>query len=201
MAKKTVKKNVRKSQLYKIGGLRVEHRQMLAKALDMAPVPSLTVEIGSLVGRSAVFIVRRLRKIGRKGELLYCIEPHARGTSSSGNLQYGPQDRREFYANMVEAGVASSCALIGLPSRQAARVFDEKTIGMLYVDGNHLFGPLCADIDAYVSKVIPGAPILFDDYMTKHGSEVIPAVDQAVAEGQIEVVEQFDTQILCRRPL
>lgn len=189
----------KKGRMHRIGGLRKEHRQMLVKALRMAPVPSLTVEIGSLVGRSAVFIVEWLRKLGREDELLYCIEPNAR-VESSGLYRYGPADRVDFYKNIVAAGVGRNCVLVGLPSLQAARAFDDNTIGMLYVDGTHVFQPVCDDIEAFVPKVIPGAPILFDDYVNKSGYGVIPAVQVAVELGMVEVIEQFDTQILCRRP-
>lgn len=187
--------------MYRLDSLRPGDREMLAQAVDLAPVPSLSVEIGSLVGRSAIFLVGRLRKAGRGKELLYCVEPHALATSSTGRLHYGPEDRREFYNNMVTAGVAANCALIGLPSLQAVRAFDNNTIGLLYVDGNHLFKPVCDEIDAWVLKVIPGAPMLFDDYTTEYDAEVIPAVDQAVKKGQLEVVRKSATQILCRRPL
>lgn len=190
--------------LYKLGTLRRQHRELITQALEMS-LPGLPlVEIGSLIGRSAVYMVQELRRLGKTGNLLYCVEPHARAASLSGKVAYSPKDRREFYRNMVKAGTATDCALIGLPSLQASRAFDAGSLGMIYFDGDHRYPQLCRDLVEWLPKMAPGAPVLFDDYVYKRGKkrllDVSRACKEAIERGELEEVRQHDSMMLCRRP-
>lgn len=66
------------------------------------------VEIGSYQGKSSVALVH-----GLGGRPLYCVEPHESFVGVLGG-QFGPEDRAQFYRNMLQTEAYGTARLVNL---------------------------------------------------------------------------------------
>ncbi len=131
------------------------------------------VEVGSFVGRSTIVLARG--SMAGHGVAVYAVDPHEAVRGALG-IEYGPQDRAAFFANLLQAEVTEVVRPIGLASIAAARAW-ERPIAMLFVDGDHHYDAVRADFEAWSPHVISGGAILFHDALNpKLG------VQQVVAE-------------------
>jgi hypothetical protein len=106
----------------------------LAAALAAYPwdVDAIIVEIGTFVGRTAVFMAKVMQELGRRVPVL-SIDPFERAQPDPLN----PQGVYAAYvANIQASGVGHVCLPLVAFSRDAAGVVPEK-IGVLVVDGAH----------------------------------------------------------------
>src|SRR5690606_12219012 len=71
-------------------------------------------------------------------------------------------------------------------------------VGLLFVDGDHNYGAVRADVSAWATHLAPDAVIAFDDYAATH-PEVVRAVDDMVAEGILEPVEVYHDRLAVTR--
>jgi hypothetical protein len=141
------------------------------------------VEIGAYKGRSTVALGFGLlcNANSIKG---FSVEPHADFVGPSGGV-YGPANRVEYYVNVAESGVADRIALIGLPSAQAARAFDESSVAMLFVDGDHTYEGCCRDLAVWLPKMRLNGKIFLDD---RELPGVKRAIDDFERAGQLRRV-------------
>jgi hypothetical protein len=87
-------------------------------------------------------------------------------------------------------------------SVQAAITFPDSYFDWIYVDGDHSYEGVTADLAAWHSKIKPGGCISGDDYMTEgawFGDSVKRAVDEFVALGEYRLEWLADCQFLLRR--
>lgn len=74
-----------------------------------------------------------------------------------------------------------------------------KTVGLLYVDGDHTKAGARRDIEAWAQHLAPGAIIAVDDYGHADWPGVREAVDELVAEGFLQPVEVFHDRLAVTR--
>jgi predicted O-methyltransferase YrrM len=87
-------------------------------------------------------------------------------------------------------------------SVDAASSFPDAYFDWIYIDGDHSYEGVTADLAAWRSKVKPGGCISGDDYMTGgawFGDSVKRAVDEFVALGEYRLEWLADCQYLLRR--
>ena len=118
------------------------------------------VEVGSYRGRSTVALALGARRGG--GALVHAVDPHAPFVGARGG-SFGPQDRAEFYANVVRAGVGQQVVLVGLSSSVAARAWTRADVGLLFLDGDHRYEAVRADFEAWAPHLSQAAIVAFDD--------------------------------------
>lgn len=132
--------------------------------------PTVCVELGTWLGASAIPVARAIR---RWHGSLTCVDTWA-GTIDGQSLYRAPWMLASCARNMVEAGVSANLRLIPSTTIEAAAWWDEP-IDYLYVDADHSYESVFADLRAWVPHVKPGGLILGDDY----GSDMYPGVRTA----------------------
>lgn len=87
-------------------------------------------------------------------------------------------------------------------SVEAASRFPNEYFDWVYIDGDHTYEAVRADIAAYRDKVKRGGMIVGDDYRDEDvwGRGVKRAFDEAIASGALELVKVRRNQVVCRIP-
>lgn len=75
----------------------------------------------------------------------------------------------------------------------------EKSVGLLFVDGDHTREGARADIEAWAPHLAPGAVIAVDDYRHPDWPGVAQAVDELVDEGFLAPIELFHDRLAVTR--
>lgn len=137
------------------------------------------VEVGAWLGKSAAYMANNLRGknvnfwvvdtwAGNKSEML-CFEP----TISENNGDVFPL----FLKNMVSAGVIDMIRPIKMDSVVAASCFPDGFFDFIFIDADHTYDAVKADILAWSPKLKAGKVLAGDDY-----TELFPGVRKAVDE-------------------
>ena len=133
------------------------------------------VEIGSYRGRSTVALA-----LGApSGVRVYAIDSHIYGDPTREDS--GPERQAEFYDNVLNTGVGHRVAAVTLRSVEAAAAWRirKEPVGLLFVDGCHLYDSIRQDLDAWLPLTAPGADIILHDYII---SVDHPGVEKAANE-------------------
>jgi len=135
--------------------------------------PMVCVELGTWLGASAIPVARVIR---RWGGTLTCVDTWAGDVHPSDEVQRpsAPWMLVACARYLMEAGVGASIRLIPSTSREAAKTWT-MPIDWLYIDADHRYEAVCADLAAWVPHVRPGGLILGDDY----GHRDFPGVQRA----------------------
>jgi len=157
------------------------HHGPLILALLKEHRPQVVVELGSWKGASAVGMARLVRTWGG---VVYCVDtwtPDAyHGGLSTDGVTFAATAREAPWmvatcaANLVAAGVSASVRLIPASTQDAAQYW-QGPIDCLYIDADHTYAAVLADLEAWVPHVRLGGLILGDDY----GNPAFPGVRMA----------------------
>lgn len=142
----------------------------------------IAVEIGTWRGGFAEVMCRRL-----KPEQFYAVDPfllYEEYTDKPSLSDFANQDNLNQLADKVAPRIAGllgegNSKLLRMKSQDAVTEFADNSIDVVYVDADHKFDPVLADIKAWYQKVKPGGVLCGDDYI-KQGYEhfqVIEAVE------------------------
>jgi len=142
--------------------------------------PRVCVELGSWMGASAIPVARAIR---RWSGALTCVDTWSGTVGHAGGA---PMMVWSFARNVFEAGVAGNVRMIAAPSVEAARWWREP-IDYLYVDADHSYEAVIADLHAWVPHVRPGGLIVGDDYGHRNLPGVAPAWDEFCAQHGIRL--------------
>jgi predicted O-methyltransferase YrrM len=141
------------------------------RALERAP--SCVVEIGSYCGGSTVVIGREAAR-RNAGVRVYAIEPFA-----FDEARYQRDYEALFDANVSEWGLRATVVKVRKTSHEAAAEW-KREIDFLYVDGDHRYEAVSADIRNYVPFVRAGGLVAFHDYKPAGKEGVKQAVDELI---------------------
>ncbi len=167
--------------------LRLRHRRDRRIRTDLTPAERLLlarlacrvrrgggtqfVEVGSYLGASACFVAAGLQRAGGGG-LLTCVD-----TWRNDAMSEGPRDTwKEFQANV--GPWAGFIRAVRATSAEAAAAF-VGPVDFLFVDADHAYEAVRADIEAWFPRLSPGATVAFHDVLYFPG--VRRAVDELVA--------------------
>jgi predicted O-methyltransferase YrrM len=158
--------------------------------------PTLCVEIG-VFGGSSIYPTAKALKYLRAG-VVYAIDPWATGECLEGyepedaNYQWwGSVDLSLVYQNfrqmLITYGLTNHCKVLRMSSQQAVSEFDDESIDILHIDGNHTENVVFSDIQLFLPKVKKGGYIWFDDVHWSSGScyTVHRALEYALASGEV----------------
>jgi len=145
------------------------------------------VEIGSYRGRSTVALASGSMTGSRVA--VYAIEPHESFTGALGGV-FGPQDRKEFFKNVLRTGVGEIVRLVNLPSKVVSKGWD-KEIALLWIDGDHKYEAVRRDFDCWEPFVVKGGIIAFHD---SKDPELGPSkvIDEAISSRKFKQICQID---------
>lgn len=152
--------------------------QWLAEQASNLRPDSRVVEIGTFLGRSALAIAYNLEP---EESRLICIDPY----TEYGDPLIGPQLWEDIYGTAKDtlAGCVTA-TLLREPSLRAALHFHDRTIEMIFIDGDHSYSAVMADITAWERTIKPGGLICGHDYGVHPG--VKQAVDESFPFGRIK---------------
>jgi predicted O-methyltransferase YrrM len=128
---------------------------LLAKAAAERTGRVCLVELGSHQGRSALAASIGLRDGGGRGHL-FAIDPFSDPAEGDRNLQL-------LSRNLERAGVSELVEVVRAPSTTAVDRFTDKSVDLLFVDGDHSFEAVCLDILRWTPKLAAGAVVGFND--------------------------------------
>lgn len=133
------------------------------RLLDTLPTrePSHFVEIGSYQGKSAAYLgVEILHR--QLPCMLHCVDSWERP-----NDQEGPPIRAAFDRNMALLGelLGYQLQVHAMPSILAAEQFENGSVDVVFVDGDHSYEGCSSDIRAWWPKIKVGGWMGGDDYM------------------------------------
>ena len=144
------------------------------EALDRVGAPARFVEIGSGLGRSTAYMAEEIKRRYKP------VEFWAVDTWQSKN-QLADVGRRAgdifplWRRNMSRAGVLDYVKPLQMPSVEAAIGFADGSLDFVFVNGDHVYANVLADLQAWTPKLRPGGVMAGDDYG-------VADVDQAVRE-------------------
>lgn len=198
------------TRIRKIPGLTPESVALaLADMAAQVPPDRAIVELGTYQGRTALFMAWGARQ--GQGAHVYAIDPWdlpgKRGPYNQ-NPEGGRGKHRKAFTdpgtynwaryNVRANGYANRVTLIRDFSVKAAEKWSAGPVGLLFVDGDHNYDAVRADVRAWAAHLAPDAVIAFDDYAATH-PEVIRAVDDMVNEGVLEPVEVYHDRLAVTR--
>jgi hypothetical protein len=170
-------------------------RQFLFKIL---PRGSVGAEIGVWKGDFSKLLVRRVRPAE-----LHLIDPWVHVTDASyAQAWYGRAGQDEMDATyesiVARLGGHPAVTIHRETSVKAAQSFADAHFDWLYIDGDHTYEAVRADLLAWVPKVKAGGLVICDDYVEGQWFEggVKRAVDEFAAEKNLPVTVRAVQAIL-----
>ena len=142
--------------------------------------PTVCVELGTWLGASAIPVALSIR---RWRGVLTCVDTWSDNIYQA--AQTSPWLLVSCARNLVTAGVTNA-RLMPTTTLEAARTWTEP-IDYLYVDADHSYASVLADLRAWVPHVRPGGVITGDDY----GNRSFPGVQAAWDEFEHEAGVTF----------
>lgn len=153
------------------------------------PNPAAVVEVGCWRGRSTACLGVEIIN-AQKDVVLYCVDTWA----------YYPETEQPALSQTDFDGVYREFTrnvrpfehflwIMRQPSIKAAAEFSPESVDFVFIDANHKYENVLADIRAWLPVVKPGGVIAGHDYYTRQHPGVARAVDEAI-DGVILIPEQ-----------
>ena len=176
------------------------------RLLDALPKGGVGVEVGVWRGdfSARILEIARPRKLHLVDPWLAVREEGYEGARYGGELDDGQAEMDAVYAAVLERfarergrGIVEVHRTTGV---DAAARFADGELDFVYVDGDHTYEAVKADLAAYAPKLRPGGLLAGDDYGVAGWWEdgVTRAVDEFVAAGGAEVVSLDANQFVLR---
>lgn len=152
---------------------------MLATAV---PFGQAIVEIGAYKGKSTCYLASGAQE-GSRGRV-YSVDPWDSPGNVGGRHGYDREEVRQAWrANVDALGYADKVTQIQAFSLDAAKDWTNEPIGLLYIDGSHLYADVKADYEAWAPHLAPNGVVAFDDYRTRRNPGVTQFVDELRTQG------------------
>ena len=165
--------------------------EALMRLAAEVPAEACIVEVGSYRGRSTTALA-----LGANGAPVYAIEPHESFSGIYGG-EFGPADRRAFFANLLRAGVVERVRLVNLSSEVASEGWT-RPIGLLWLDGDHTVEGVRRDYEAWARYLRPGGLVAFHDALDPQDGPA-QTIERLLGEG-FEHVAAVGALVALRRP-
>lgn len=97
---------------------------------------------------------------------------------------FDPVDRpeRERYLALAAAGVRARIEYVNAPGATGPR--SQEPVEMLYIDSSHSREDTIAELNVWMPALVPGAPIVFDDYAHPDYPGVREAIEELGLRGE-----------------
>jgi predicted O-methyltransferase YrrM len=146
-----------------------ELRWIHARACEV-PDSGIVVEIGSYRGRSAAAWYQGIQGRGT----LYCIDPW-----DDSYPEGRPSDYEIFNEQMAIMGYTPE--VLRMPSIEAAKLFEDESVDLIFIDGDHKQAGL--DVDLWLPKLKPDGLLCGHDW--RRGGELEQQVLQRLPDAQL----------------
>jgi len=151
-----------------------DYQSLYRDMVKLAPQDAVFVEVGSFMGCSTAFLGVEIIN-SRKNIKLHCVDNWVGDEGCTEPSVTNDELRLKFIENVSPI----SCILnvITGDSAISASLFDDNSIDFVFIDANHTYPAVKADISAWYPKVKVGGWICGHDY--EDGRGVVPAVNEA----------------------
>ncbi len=173
--------------------LEAEGRLLRARARDV-PSGQCIVEIGSYTGKSTCCLALGSAEGNRVP--VYAVDMWETGTShkgshfrrydpavdakQSGCKFHDPGVRRKFNGRIQQYDKAGVIVPVMVESKDAAAACPSPPIGLLFIDAEHRYEAVRADLEAWMPRLASQAVVLFHDYK-QPGADVHRYVNELIA--------------------
>lgn len=130
-------------------------RQILPHYLNAKGLTGKGVEVGVAEGLFSECILKTWHGF------LYCVDAWA---DLPGYEESYPQDANYQSATERLAPYWEHCELLRMTSLQAARAFEDESLDFVYLDADHTYSGVLADLEAWYPKLVKGGLFCGDDY-------------------------------------
>jgi predicted O-methyltransferase YrrM len=161
-----------------------ESEILFSESVKMARTQSTFVEVGSWKGKSSCYMAEEIKRSGKKIDL-FCVDTwegsaeHANDPTVINGTLF-----EEFSANVAPfVGIIKPLRMTSL---QASNFFSPESIDFLYLDASHDYKSVLDDLEAWFTKLKPGATLAGDDY-APNWDGVVKAVDQFSKENGLKL--------------
>lgn len=140
------------------------YRQMVRQANETAHF----VEIGAWMGRSTAFLGQEIKASGKNIQL-HVVDtwegsPEKVHRRRLAKLQDEGKTLFDVFShNMAACGVDQVVTPVRSDSVSAAEFYLDRGLDFVFIDGEHTYKAVCADIDAWLPKVKPGGVLAGHD--------------------------------------
>jgi len=153
------------------------------------------VEVGSWQGKSAIYLATQIVGMGKRAHI-HCIDTFDGGTDEHLKSRIdviGGKDAlfEQFQSNVHRSGLGYMITPHRTSSVEAAKEFPDNTLSAVFIDADHSYEAVKADLEAWYPKVKPGGLIAGHDFDFEHPVSregVIPAVREFFAGMPLEVM-------------
>jgi hypothetical protein len=125
------------------------------------------VEVGCLAGRSTCYLATRIRDSG-KTITLYAVDPCTGSPSDSTGQEIAPAVGGTFagifHRNILGCGLDNVIVPVVTTSVRAAQLFADESVAFCFIDADHSYESVTADLRAWWPKVRPGGMLAGHDY-------------------------------------
>lgn len=133
------------------------------------PSGAVLVEVGCWLGRSIIYLARKIKASG-KSVAVYAVD-NWQGSTNDGLdakcREYeatGKPLLQRFLENIADCGVADIIQVVECDSAMAADQFADESVFMVFIDADHRYEAVRADVVAWYPKVVPGGILAGHDY-------------------------------------
>lgn len=142
------------------------------------PHGGVVVEVGAFLGRSIIFLAQAMKE-ARKDLRLHAVDTFV-GSPSDPIVRaaveaHGGSLRAAFDRNLAAAAVDDAVTVLATSSVEAARSFADRSVDLVFLDGDHGEEAVEADVAAWTPKVRPGGTV------AGHDIDTYPSVGRALA--------------------
>lgn len=137
-----------------------------ANRASSSPTKSVLVELGCWLGKSTAYMGRALKHRGLTGDRVefYAIDTW-RGTKDSEGMQSLVKRHNGnvfpfFKQNMERCGVAEFVRPIQMDSADAAEMFADGEVDLVFIDADHSYEGITRDLKAWLPKLKPGTGVI-----------------------------------------
>lgn len=168
-----------------------EATTLFVAAYGLRTPKPVVVEIGSFAGKSSVMIAGGLAASGMGGHL-YCVDPfdltnQKHYLAIAKNHGLGRLHER-FIANTWKYDNITAVPGFSVPVAQAEDSGIPSEIDMLFIDGNHSYDAVMADVMAWVPSLKPGGILAMHDVDMPGDAGIVAMLDGGWCPDPIRVV-------------
>lgn len=158
------------------------------RAVETAPPGSTLVEVGVFCGKSLIYLARKARDAD-KGLRVIGVDTFQGSPEFDGRVFFNDRPFSQAPSGalvslcvsaLTEHGVRDDVILLMTDSLQAARLFNNASLHMVFVDADHTEEAVVDDILSWCPKVAPGGILAGHDYWDFPG--VKSAVDRLIPD-------------------
>jgi Methyltransferase domain len=186
---------------------RLRDKDLRACVLNHIPKHSVCAEIGVYRGDFSQLILRREpKKLHLIDPWKFEENPAYAGSFYGGTLGKNQAKMETIYQSVLgrfRSEIGSGAVEVHRSSSaKSSTQFPDDYFDWIYIDGNHQYEFVKADLEMFLPKVKPRGFLAGDDYGTPGWWQdgVSRAVDEAIASGRFERVLLANHQFLLRKP-